>query len=62
MCPHPEYLHRPSVFVYFINEPMLNVDTARIGSRKIAAQLLVRRWSLKWVPAQDDQERLSFRA
>ena len=36
MCPHAEDLHRTVVLQYLIDQPMLDVDSSRVGAGEIA--------------------------
>jgi hypothetical protein len=55
MRPHPENFYGLLRDVNLINEPVLNIDTARIGSLQITDQLFVWRWILKWIFGNDFQ-------
>lgn len=51
MRPHPKDFHEVLLFEHLIDEPMLDVDAARIGSLEIADQLLIGRWIFEGIHA-----------
>ena len=51
--PHAQYTHRTFFFEHFVDETVLNVDSARIGSVKISYEPLEGRRILKWIVGQD---------
>lgn len=50
MRPHPNDFHCALLFEHLIDEPMLDVDAARIGSLEVADQLLIGKWILDQLP------------
>ncbi len=43
-----------------IYETVLNVDAARISTRKVSHQFFVRRWVLKWISGDEVEKTLSL--
>jgi len=45
--PHTKHFDGAVVFVHLVDQPMLNVDAARLGACEVAHQLLAGRGTLK---------------
>ena len=59
--PQPQHLHDVLFLQDLINEPVLNVDPARTGSRKIPDQLF-KRWRVtERIDLEDSKQLLRFR-
>ncbi len=56
--PHAQYAHGAFLLEDFVDETVLDVDTARTGPVKIYYEFLVGRWVLKWVDGQTPREAL----
>jgi len=53
MGPHPYDLHGFDSFQNLVCQAVLNVDTARIGSRQIAIEFFIRREALERILRED---------
>jgi hypothetical protein len=42
MGPHSDYLNNPEIFKDLVEQTILDIDSARIGARKITKQLFKR--------------------
>ena len=64
MRPKANNLHHPFVFEHLIHQPVLNIDTARIGAGQIAHELFVRWRILVGVLSQNFEQglRLLFKS
>ena len=60
MRPQAQHLHHVHGLQHLVDQPVLDVDASGIGASQIADQLFIRRRILKWVVAQDVQQRLGF--
>jgi hypothetical protein len=60
MCPHPNDFYDSLFFENLIDEPMLNVDAARIRSGKITDELLIWRRCLKRIEFENFEEPFDF--
>lgn len=56
--PHAQYTHGALLLEYFVDETVLDVDSARIGSVEVSYELLVGRRILKWIDSQDFEKLL----
>lgn len=61
MAPESQDFNHAVFLEYLVYQPMLDVDSPRIGPGKVADELLKRRRPLKWVLSQDGQEFLCLR-
>ncbi len=56
MGPHPQHFNYFLFLEHLINESMLDVNPARVSSRKISKKLLTAWWTLKGVLLEDLQK------
>ena len=54
--PHAQYTDGPLFGEYLVNQPMLDVDSARVGASKVADQLLKKRGVLKWIDGKNRKQ------
>ena len=59
--PEAEDFHHSEVVEDLVDQPVLDVDPARIGSRQVANQFLKRRRSLIWILCQSGKQEFRFR-
>jgi hypothetical protein len=62
VSPHPDDLYGAFLVEHLIDEAMLDVNAARIGSCKIADQLLVGRWIFVRIVTHCGEERFDLTA
>jgi hypothetical protein len=60
MGPHPDNLYRSDIFKNLINEPLLNIYSARISAQEISHEFLIRRRALEGVLRKDFYQRFGF--
>lgn len=60
MRPHAKNANRALLLEYFVNKPMLNIDSPRISSFEIAYKLFVWRWILKRIDSKHLKQLLGF--
>src|SRR4051794_3696407 len=62
MSPHTEDLHRVFRFEDLVDEPLLNVNPSRVGTREVTHELFEWRWFLERVCFENVEECFGFRA
>lgn len=55
MSPHTKHLYAAVFFNNLIDKPLLYVNAAGVGPRKIPHKLLERWWFVKWIRSQNLQ-------
>ena len=61
MTPHAQDLHALPLRIHLVNEPVLEVDAARVSSFKIADEFLAGRGSLKGILGEEVEQVLDLR-
>jgi len=60
VSPHTKHLYGAVFFDNLIDKPVLYVNAAGVGPRKIADKLLEWWWFLKWIHSQNVQQHFHF--
>ncbi len=56
VSPHPQHFHHFLFLKHLIDESMLDVNPARVSTRKVTKKLLIARRTLKGILLKDSQK------